>query len=660
MLSLYRYNDKVLWFSGQKLSQLYCDLLKGFLSSHTSCFNEIEGARMGRKESHGMSGKALIVDLSNNHFHIEEIPQKDLDQFLGGRGLGAAILYRELPPKVDPLSEQNILVFSTGPLTATNAPASSRYCLTTKSPLTDQYLYSISGGYFGPELKRTGFDALVIKGKACQPVYLSICDSGVEFKDASCLWGMTTDSTQEFIKSDLHDESVRIACIGPAGENLVPYACVINERRALGRGGGGAVMGSKNLKAIAVRGTNKVSVGCRNEFREAVKKAFRGIQENPVTEAFATHGSSSLTGIMNILGIMPARNWQGAPSPDLKDIVPNNFRKNYFVKDVSCAPGCPIKCSKFYLAKDGNHAGALSEGPEYETLYALGTACEIYDAQTIIAADSFCDRYGLDTMSAGISIAFAMECFEKGIIDKDMTEGIELKFGNAELLIPLLQKIAYRNGFGEILALGTSKMAERFGKGSEDFAMHVKGMELGAYDPRGAKGMGLTYACGPRGGCHHAGGYSVIEEATNRDYDRFSERGKARLVKETRDKRSAACDSGSICGFAFAMFDNEITAEMISAATGLRLSMDDIRIIGERIACVERAFNVREGLKPEHDRLPRRLLNEEFTAGPLKGQTVDLEVLKEEFYHECGWDNVTGMPVEEKLKELDLDRLIRS
>jgi aldehyde:ferredoxin oxidoreductase len=607
----------------------------------------------------GMNGKILQVDLTHNQFSFEEISKKDLEGFIGGRGLGAVLLYRELPAKADPLGEENLLIFSTGPLTATAAPCSSRFCLTTKSPLTGFYLFSISGGHFGPELKRTGVDALVIRGKASRPTYLLVKEDRVEFKDASGLWGMTTDHAQEFIKSE-SGEVIAVTCIGPAGENLVPYACLINERRALGRGGGGAVMGSKNLKAIAVQGSKKVSIADEDRFRTGVKKAFDEIQKNPITsQAFPKYGSASWATALNELGIIPAKNWKKIPSPQVEKITFEYVREHFVVKDLHCAPPCPIKCSKITLVRNGQFAGFLTEGPEYETLYSLGSCCEIYDAAAIIAADNFCDRYGLDTISAGVSIAFAMECYEKGIIDRGVTEGVDLCFGNEKILLPLLHQIAYQKGFGKILAQGTKKMAEQLGRGSESFAMHAKGMELGGYDPRGAKGMALVFACGPRGGCHHGGGFPVLAEIFSGKFDRFAEKGKARLVKETRDRRTAAHDSGMLCAFSAAAVSDGTIAEMISAATGTEFSPKDIYTIGERIGCLERAFNVREGLKPELDTLPGRLLKEVFTEGPTKGQKIDLDTLLKEFYDECRWDEVTGLPKREKLIEIGLDWILQ-
>jgi aldehyde:ferredoxin oxidoreductase len=606
----------------------------------------------------GMSGRVLEVDLTSKQFSFGEIPEKDLNQFLGGRGLGAVLLYKKLPAKVDPFDGQNPLIFSTGPLTGTTAPCSSRFCLHTKSPLTGLYLFSISGGHFGPGLKATGFDVLTVRGKAAKPTYLVVTEEGVHFKDASHLWGMTTDDTQGMIK-DAEGRDVETTCIGPAGENLVPYACIINERRALGRGGAGAVMGSKNLKAIAVQGRRKTSISDEERFKEGVKRAYDGIRQNPSTsEVFTKLGSASMVNTASQFGFMPARNWQGIPSEEIEKIAPEFMREEFVIRDVPCAPPCPVKCSKFTLARRGNYAGTLTEGPEYETLYSFGSSCSVYDIPTIMAADRFCDRYGLDTISAGVSIAFSMECYEKGIINKGMTDGMELTFGRGEVILPLLHKIAYREGFGEVLSQGTRKMAGRFGKGSEVFAMHAKGMELGGYDPRGVKGMALVFACGARGGCHHAGGYTVYAEVFSGKFDRFAEKGKAKLVKDTRNRRSAACDSGLLCSFGAVGMNDEVIAEMISSATGMEFSVNDIYSVGDRIACLERTFNVREGLTPRGDTLPGRLLDESLSEGPSRNQRVDLQSMLDEFYKECGWDKETGAPTQKKVKELGIEWIL--
>jgi aldehyde:ferredoxin oxidoreductase len=576
--------------------------------------------------------------------------------FLGGRVLGDIYMYNELSPGIDPLSPANKLFFGTGPLTGTNVPGSSRYIIHTKSPLTGLYLNGLAGGYFGPELRKTGNDMLVIEGKAERPVYLSITSDNVEVKDASRYWGMTTIDFQEFIKDELGDSKVRIACIGPAGENLALYAAVISERRAVGRGGAGAVMGSKNLKAVVVKGTGQITVAEPEAFRTFEKSAANSIKNSyAVGELFRLYGTSANSPILHEGGITPWNNWQDASCSGGESLFPQNWRDKFVRKDVRCAPPCNVMCSKLCLVTEGPFAGTLTEGPDYETEYAFGSCCGIKDQAAVIKADALCDQYGLDTISMGVSIAFAMECFEKGIINDKNTGGEEIRFGRAEILPKLIHDTAYRQGFGKTLSLGTKRMAELFGQGSDDFAMHTKGMELGGYDPRGAKSLALVYACGSRGGCHKSGGscnaQSSRELATGDK--RYLTEGKAALTKATRDNRVLA-DTAILCIFPQIAYSDEMLAGLINAVTGLNFSIDELYTVSERGSAIERAFNVREGLRRSWDTLPSRLLKGSVRSGPNKGQIVELDILLDDFYKLCNWDIKTGIPNPDRLKDLGL------
>jgi aldehyde:ferredoxin oxidoreductase len=602
---------------------------------------------MNMTQPGGMNGKILRVDLTTGKAQAEELDSKDVQKFLGGRGLGAALLLRELQPGIEPLSPQNKLIFSIGPLTGTGLSGTSKYAVHTKSPLTGIYLFAVSSRHFGPELKKCGYDALIVEGKAAEPSYLLVTDDKVEVRKAAHLWGLTTDHTEKFVQREVSG-SARVASIGPAGENLVPYACIINdEGRAAGRGGAGAVMGSKNLKAIALQGSQRVTVADADAYKALLKRAVTEIQNNPRTEKiFQRYGTSSTVSSMNEAGIMPFRNWQMVRSPIGDQISGDVMRENYLICSTNCPP-CITKCSKLCAVKEGPYAGTVSEGPEYETIYAFGGCCEFADFGAILYADAFCDRYGLDTMSTGVSIGFAMECYERGIIGPGDTGGLELQFGDHQSLPKLLHDIAYRHGFGNVLAEGTRRMSEQFGQGSQDFAMQAKGMELGGYDPRGVKGMALVYACGPRGGCHHAGGRTIPQEVSSGQYDRFTPEGKGALVKDSREQR-VLVDSAVICSFT--SVQKPTLTELISAATGFDFSLEDLYHLSDRVSNVERAFNVREGVRREADTLPRRLLNE-----PLEGQVVELDTLLDDFYAACGWDPTTGIPTRQKLHDLDLD-----
>ncbi len=600
--------------------------------------------------------KVLRINLTTGEIGREETGGKVVEALLGGRALGAMRLYDELKPGIDPLGPDNKLMFSVGPMAGTSAPGNSRYCVQTKSPLTGLYLQSFAGGYFGAELKRTGIDSVVIEGRAEKPVYILMSDDGVQLRDASHLWGLTTDHTQEVIKDELGDKDVRMACIGPAGERLVPYACVVNETRTAGRGGSGAVMGSKNLKAIAAKGTTGTEIADQSSYKRALKRAGEDLRKSPLTKnGFLLNGSMGPMILWAIMGIQPWRNWQEASSPNAEQLFPDVRRDKFLVRDIRCAPPCPVTCGKLVSVRDGPHAGAYCEGPEYETAYCFGSCLDIADLAAVIEANELCDRYGLDSISTGVSIAFAMECYEKGIISRSDTGGDEIRFGDSRLLPKLIRGIAYREGFGEILSRGTRKMSEEFGRDSHSFAMHCKGMEMGGYDPRGAKGMALVYACGPVGGCHKGGGFSIFREVDGGD-SRFSNEGKAALVKQTRERR-VFMDSAASCTFVSEGLSDVVLAEILTGVVGREISLDYLFLVGERGSNIERAFNVREGLRRSWDTLPPRLLKESPTMGSTKGQVVDLEPLVTDFYKVCGWDVKTGIPTREKLIELGLPEI---
>lgn len=604
-----------------------------------------------------MESKLLRVNLTTGKIDRDIIPEEDLQLYIGGRALGAKYIYKELESGIDPLSADNKLYFSAGPLTGTGTPSTGRYIIHTKSPQTGLYLCTLSGGHFGPELKRSGWDMIVVEGASQSPVYLSIRDDSVEIRDAGMLWGMSTSVTQEFIKNEMNDSRVRIACIGPAGERMVPFACVINERRAAGRGGAGAVMGSKNLKAIAVRGKTEVAVADPEAFKLAIRRIYDDLESNAmIRESFRLYGSHSGTPALTAGGIIPWRNWQDGGAPEAEALFPENWRSKYIKKDMKCAAPCTFNCSKLTLAEHGPHAGVASDGPDYETIYALGACCGISDLPAIIEADALCDDFGLDTISMGVSISFAMECFEKGIIDKETSSGLDLRFGNHGILRKLIHDTAYKEGFGAILAEGTRLMSQRFGNDSDTFAMHAKGLEMGGYDPRGAKSVALIYACGSRGGCHKsnggANGQSRMEIQTGDE--RFSNQGKAAITKKFGDKKMIT-DSLIFCTFVHGSIGPEATLEVLNAVTGLDYRADDLNQISGRATNLERMFNVREGLRRSWDTLPDRLLKQTPRSGPNTGQMVDLDPLIDDYYRLCGWDRATGIPAKETLHRFGLD-----
>jgi len=598
----------------------------------------------------------LRVDLSTETVRRETIPETDIAMFLGGRALGDIYLYRELAPGIEPLAPENKLIFGVGPLTGTSAPGNGRYIIHCKSPQTGLWNGSLAGGHFGPELRKSGYDMLIIEGKAEKPVYLLISNEGARIKDAGFLWGMDTFDTQQLIKEELRDQDYRIACIGPAGENMVCYAGVVSERRIAGRGGCGAVMGSKNLKAIAVRGTNEVRIADQNAFKNALKLASSDLSSNPdMVKGFAVYGSAMAMPTMNEAGITPWRNWQQGCSDKAVNLFIQTWREKYVKKDVLCHSPCPMICSKLVVAEQGPYAGVLTEGPDYETLYSFGANCDIDDPTAIFAVDSLCDKLGLDSISAGLSISFAMECFEKGIIKPDETGGVDIEFGCSDLLPKLIHDIAYRRGIGYFLSMGTKKMSEELGHGSESFAMHCKGMEIGGYDPRAAKSVALVYAAGARGGCHKAGGGSnsqSLGEYLTGD-KRFLNEGKAKICFDVR-KKKIIVDSGVLCSFTAGAYKMSTIMELLNASTGYDWSEDELYLISERGNHIERAFNVREGLRKSWDVLPDRLTKESVAFGPTAGSTVEFEELLDDFYRLSNWDLETGIPIPDRLRELGL------
>lgn len=612
-----------------------------------------EGTTLG-----GLWGRALIVDLSTGEQREEPIDPQALADFLGGRGLGAYYLFKIMPAGTDPLSPDNPLIFTTGPLSGTAAPGGARAAVVTKSPQTGLYLFCITGGKLGPAIKRSGFDVIVLTGRSEEPVYVEVADGKARLRPAGHLWGLDTQTTQELIRDELPRGDVAVTCIGPGGEHLVPYACLLNERRALGRGGAGAAMGSKNVKALAVRaGREPAPLGDAAAFRTAVKKAAGELRENPFTSGpLKQYGSVSTVAVTLNTGLMPADNWQRTADKDeAAGLLGETLRERYLVKDMPCGDPCPARCSKLTVVREGPHAGAFTEGPEYETVYSLGTCCGVYDLGTVIAADRECDLLGLDTISVGVTIAFAMECYEKGLIDASDTEGIDLRFGNSDAMLRLVRDAAYRRGFGARVALGSRALAEEIGQGSAAFAMHAKGMEIGGYDPRGVKGMATVYGCGPRGGCHHAGGYTVVVELTDPQVDRFADAGKAPITLGTRNRRAGAADSPCTCAFLSIGMQDGTLAEMIAAATGRSFTAAQIYLTGERVNALERIINVREGLRTVDDTLPARLTSESVPDGPLAGQTVDFDLMRAELYAASGLDPATSLPTAGTLRRLGLE-----
>jgi len=614
--------------------------------------------------SGGYTGWILRINLTDKTFKKEELPLKLAKDFIGGAGFGIKLLYDELKPGTNSLGPENKLIFAPGPFTGTNVPCASRIAVTGKSPLTNAVGMALSGGHFPAELKLAGYDVLIIEGKAEKPTYIWIKDDEVRFRDGSKIWGTQTFDCQQLIKDDLKDQNTRIACIGPAGENLSRIACIINERRAIGRKGLGAVMGSKNLKAIAVRGTKSVEIASKEKFKLARDKMLKAMKDSPVLyPEFAKTGTPSNVDNTCALGIFPAKNWTATGEFTPVDQIGVEALETRRIGKEFCYE-CPVGCSQIRLARKGQYTGILTEGPEFETLYSLGGQTGVDDIDSIIAADRLCDELGLDTISTGVVIGFAMELFERGILTTSETGGLDLKFGNHEAMITLIRWIAFRQGIGNILADGVKIASSRIGKGSEKYALHIKGLELPGYDVRGAKGHGLAYATSYTGGDHNRG-YAfqeIFSIPIPYPVDRLSIDGKGKLTKWNQDVRTATCDCPTMCVFlldtAMAPIATENTASLMEAVTGLSFTPEEISKVGERINNLARAFNVREGFTRADDTFPERLMNEPLKSGASKGHLIskdDLKIMLDEYYTVRGWDLNTGIPKKEKLIELGLE-----
>lgn len=589
---------------------------------------------------YGWAGKILEVDLSNEKITETKLDEKLARDFIGGRGLGVKILYDRVGPEVKPLDPENLLIFATGPLTGTLSPTSGRHCVVTKSPLTNTISDSQSGGYWGAELKFAGYDAIIVRGKAKKPVYLWVRDGGAEFKDAKALWGKGTHATTDGICKELGDDKVKVACIGPAGEKLVKIAAIINDKyRASGRCGVGAVMGSKNLKAIAVRGKGEPKIANEELFKIYVRECQKVLKENPVTgTGLPTYGTAVLVNIINEHGVYPTRNFQTGVFPTADKTGGETIAETILVRNKGCY-ACPIACSRVTKVEGGEH-----EGPEYETIGAFGGMCGVDNLEAIAKANLLCNDLGLDTISMGNTIGCAMELSERGKFKGP-------KFGDEKAVVELTQKTAMREGLGEKLAEGSARLAEECGM--PELSMSVKGLEIPAYDPRGIQGHGLAYATSNRGGCHLRA-YMIAPEILGipKLMERFSTSGKPETVIIFQDL-VAAIDSLVLCEFTSFALETVQYAKLLTSATSVEFTDEQIMTIGERIWNLERLYNLREGFSAEDDTLPKRLLEEPMPEGPSKGRTSMLAKMLPSYYSFRGW-NSKGVPTREKLKELGL------
>ncbi len=597
----------------------------------------------------GCTGKILRIDLTSRQVRTEATPLGLFERFIGARGVGAQLLYQELAPHTDPLGPDNKLIFLTGPLEGTLAPGSNKITVTFRSPLTGTYSFSLCGGHFGPELKFAGFDGLIVEGRADKPVYLWIDNGRASLRDASHLWGRLTHATEDALRKELRDELIHIASIGPAGEKQVRFACIQSDYgREFGRGGAGAVMGAKNLKAIAVRGGGAVNIADPAGLETIVEGIYAELKAHPKANARRQYGTPEMVTGTNNLGYWATNNFQTGYFEAADRLAGPELKQTLYQGDTSCY-ACPIACGKVSPVREGPAAGSAIEGAEFETIGLLGANCGISDPDVIAAATAICDTYGFDTMSAGVTVSFAMQAFEDGVIGQQDTGGLELRFGNGPALLGILQQIGERRGLGDLLAEGSKRAAEQLGV--PDLAMHVKGQELATYEPRGVVGMGLSYAISPKGG-HHMIAPTMGLEVAGDPARRLRTEGKAQMVRDTQFIM-AVVDSLSLCSSMRFVLGPQSMLDLYAAVTGQTLSVEEANLIGERITNVERLFNLREGYDRAFDSLPKRLVHELMPSGPSAGNRVDLEPMLDEYYHLMGWDQ-HGRPTPATLERLGL------
>jgi aldehyde:ferredoxin oxidoreductase len=602
----------------------------------------------------GFNGRILIVDLSNNEYKIEEPSEAFYRKYVGGRNFGLYFLLKESQPGIEPLGPENVLIFATGPATGSPLAGFSRYSVVAKSPLTNGFGEAEAGGFFGSELKFAGFDAIIVKGKSSEPVYIWIKDGNIDIRDASHLWGLKAKETQEAIREETNDPLVRVALIGPAGENLVRYACITNELHyANGRCGLGAVMGSKNLKAIAVRGRNEIQFKNPEKIREFARWFGENWKDNSSTVYRSKYGTAGSVTSLNQDGLLPTRNFIKGTFEYAEEISGEKIRETILFGTDGCY-ACPIRCKLSVKAEKPFETDPSYGGPEYETIGALGSLCEIGDINAVSYANQLCNAYGLDTISTGCSIAFAMECFEENILEEKDTNGLDIRFGNAEAMVKLVEMIALREGIGDVLAEGVRTASKKLGKNSDKFAIHVKGKELPMHEPRGKTGVGLQYALSASGADHMQAAHdpSFVSNVDNvktlgilEPVDRLNlGPEKVRLLKFL-ERWWLLLDVVDVCKFTIAphgcgVFRINQLPEIINAATGWETSLEELLLAVDRSINMARIFNLREGITGKNDTIPERFF-EPLQTGPREGARISMNDLNEAvklYYNMAGWD----------------------
>jgi aldehyde:ferredoxin oxidoreductase len=620
-------------------------------------------------EYYGYAGKILRIDLATGNHKESAVPESLITSYIGGSGFCSIMLYNELKAGIDPLGKENKLFFATGPFTGTLWPQSSRYSVAAKSPLTGGWGEAHAGGFWGPELKFAGYDGIIIEDISSKPVYVYIEDSKVSIYDADDLWGLTTHETEDRLKHEWGKE-VKVASIGPAGENKVFVSCIINDmHRAAARSGLGAVMGSKKVKAIVVRGTQGIKIPHTDEYLRVMRRFREKIAGDPFTEMKRKYGTTYLVEFMNEIGRLPSYNFQTSVFKYADMIGGEEIYRKYFLKPRACF-GCMQSCGRLTTVKEGPFA-YIGVSPEYESLSALGSRCGNTDVKALLYAHHLCNQLGLDTIGTGGVISWAMECFEKNLLDKRFCD-LNLEWGDVDTTISLIKMIAAREGFGNILADGSYRAAETVGNNTMEYVMHVKKAEIAAQDGRAHKSMGLTSAVSPRGADHlyafpvlDEGGFDEeIRKIYGEEY--WPEMGERRNPKYkgylvfVDENFAVVVDSLGTCKYGTMIppaLHYEEVREGLKVTTGIEFTIEELKRIGERIVNLNRAFNIREGFTRKDDMLPQRFLTEPSPEGPSKGEIVELDYMLKEYYHHRGW-NAEGVPTPEKLKQLDLEFVI--
>ncbi|HBG75235.1 MAG: hypothetical protein A2X25_12710 [Chloroflexi bacterium GWB2_49_20] len=623
----------------------------------------------------GYAGKYLRVNLTTKDISIYDLPEEWAELYLGGNGIGTKILWDEVPPEVDPLSPENKLILATGPLCGGPMPNSSRVEFIAKSPLTGIYGDSNAGGCLGPELKFAGYDLVIFEGHSSSPVYLLIKDDLVELRDASHLWGLGGYETETWLQQELHDPQVKTVVIGPAGENLVRYAAImVSFSRHAARSGMGAVMGSKNLKAIAVRGTRGIHLHDPIGLRDYSYKLHQILRKNEFFTGVKSFGTPGLVSLMNPMGRFPTKNFQYGSFEGFKEISGETLKQEHFVRDIACFD-CPIGCDKTYSYVGEDNQEVKTFSVEYETLNSLGAGVLNRDLSTVLKGNVICDDLGMDTMSAGRAISFAMELAEKGILSTAEWDGLDLSWGNAHTILELLRRIAFKEGFlGNLLAEGAARAAKILGRNADRYAMHVKGQDISAQDGRAQQSMGLAHVTSSRG-ADHLKAFPVIDETGYpsegvRRYgekympeliDPLATRYKAFIVKDGEDF-GAIVDSSGNCKSGGTFVMSEIywkeQAKAIHLMTGMEIDEEKLKIIGERIYNLQRSYNAIHGISKSDDVLPWRMTQVPSPSGNAKGSICHLEIMLPQYYTLRGWDSDTGTPTTETLKRLGLEAIV--